>query len=103
MKNRKLVLTERLAANAKPAGKEYNLHDVALQGFALRVQPSGAKSWIMRRRVNGSPRRITLGDAQRMPLDHAVPWRMLCFPMAPRSSPDRTATDPALLRSRKTM
>ena len=56
MRNRKLLLTDRLAAGAKPAGKEYNLHDVTLQGFALRVQPSGAKSWIMRRRVNGSPR-----------------------------------------------
>lgn len=71
MKNRKLVLTDRLAASAKPADKEYNLHDVTLQGFALRVQPTGAKSWIMRRRVNGSPKRITLGDARRMPLDQA--------------------------------
>ena len=34
------MLTERQAASAKPAGKEYCLHDVTLQGFALRVQPS---------------------------------------------------------------
>ena len=71
MKSRKLFLTDRLAAGAKPADKEYCLHDVTLQGFALRIQPSGAKSWIMRRRVHGSPKRITLGDARRMPRDQA--------------------------------
>ena len=42
-------LTDALAIAARPREREYAIHDTALQGFLLRVQP------------NGKPRRVTLG------------------------------------------
>ena len=54
-------LTDALALAARPRKREYGIHDTALQGFMLRVQPNGARSWVFRFRRNGKPRRVTLG------------------------------------------
>ena len=54
-------LTDALALAARPREREYAIHDTALQGFMLRVQPNGARSWVFRFRRNGTPRRVTLG------------------------------------------
>lgn len=54
-------LTDALALAARPRPREYAIRDVALPGFALRVQPGGARSWVLRFRRDGRPRRITLG------------------------------------------
>ena len=44
-------LTDALAHAAQPRGREYSIHDTALQGgFILRVQPNGARSWVFRYR-----------------------------------------------------
>jgi integrase len=71
MTSRRLTLTDPLALAAKPAEKEYQIHDHTLQGLMLRVQPSGAKSWVYRRRVDGKPKRITFGSAETMPIAEA--------------------------------
>ena len=39
-------LTDALALAARPREREYAIHDAALQGFMLRVQPNGARSWV---------------------------------------------------------
>ena len=55
-------LTDALALTAQPREREYAIHDTALQGFMLRVQPNGARSWVFRFRRDGKPpRRVTLG------------------------------------------
>ena len=54
-------LSDALALAARPREREYAIHDTALQGFMLRVQPNGARSWVFRFRRDGKPRRITLG------------------------------------------
>ncbi len=54
-------LTDALALAARPREREYAVHDTALQGFMLRVQPSGARSWVFRFRRGGKVRRVTLG------------------------------------------
>ena len=54
-------LTDALALAARPREREYAIHDSALQGFMLRVQPNGARSWVFRFRRDGKPRRVTLG------------------------------------------
>ena len=54
-------LTDTLALAARPREREYAIHDAALQGFMLRVQPNGARSWVFRFRRDGKPRRFTLG------------------------------------------
>ena len=56
-------LTDALALAAQPREREYAIHDVTLQGFMLRVQPGGARSWVLRFRRDGKPRRVTLGPA----------------------------------------
>lgn len=71
MSTTKKHLTDTLAAKAKPKPKEYAISDIALQGFALRVQPSGAKAWVLRLRFEGKARRFTLGSASTMSADEA--------------------------------
>jgi len=61
MSNR-VMLTDRVAKFAKPATKEYLVHDLALKGFGLRERPSGAKSWILRLAIDGKMKRRTLGS-----------------------------------------
>lgn len=48
------------AAKGDPA-KRYELPDAALVGLYFVVQPSGAKSWALRYRFGGKPRKMTLG------------------------------------------
>ena len=43
-------LTDALAFSARSHEREYAIHDTALQGFMLRVQPDGARSWAVDRR-----------------------------------------------------
>ena len=57
-------LTDALALAARPSGREYAIHDTALQGFMLRVQPNGARSWVFRFRRDGTPRRVTIGKPE---------------------------------------
>ncbi|MEM8948916.1 MAG: tyrosine-type recombinase/integrase [Pseudomonadota bacterium] len=71
MKNGLLPLSDDIVAAALSAAREYNLRDTKLPGLALRVLPSGAKRWVMRIRVDGRAKRVTLGDAWRMPVEDA--------------------------------
>lgn len=45
------------ACRSKP--REYSLHDSLLRGLAVRVRPTGAKTWVLRSRKG----RVVLGDA----------------------------------------
>ncbi|MCY4438821.1 MAG: integrase family protein [Deltaproteobacteria bacterium] len=54
-------LTDALALATRPREREYAVHDTALQGFMLRVQPNGTRSWVFRFRRGGTPHRVTLG------------------------------------------
>jgi hypothetical protein len=38
-------LTQRVAQSAEPEAKSYQIHDVIISGFILRVQPNGKKLW----------------------------------------------------------
>ena len=51
MKNGLLPLSNEVAAAMLPAAREYNLRDTKLPGLALRVLPTGGKSWVMRVQV----------------------------------------------------
>lgn len=65
------IITDAVVARAAPRKREYALRDARLPGLALRVQPSGAKSWTLRLRRDGETRRITLGAADVMSADEA--------------------------------
>lgn len=62
MANLLLPLTDAICQRAKPATKEYALRDQRQPGLALRVQPSGTRSWIMRTRIKEKTVRHFLGN-----------------------------------------
>ena len=64
-------LTNTIAHSARPREREYAIHDTVLQGFMLRVQPNGARSWALRFRHGDKPRRVTIGKQNAMSADQA--------------------------------
>ena len=54
-------LTHRAILAARPGPKEYTLWDRTLSHFGLRVQPTGARSFVVQVRVHGRMRKFTLG------------------------------------------
>jgi integrase len=55
------ALTTKAIEAAKPGETRREIPDPALSGLYLIVQPSGAKSWALRYRHGGKPRKLTLG------------------------------------------
>ena len=55
------ALTTTAVDAAKPAKSRREIPDPALSGLYLVVQPSGAKSWALRYRYAGKPKKLTLG------------------------------------------
>ena len=64
-------MTDAIALAAQPREREYAIHDETLRGFMLRVQPGGSRSWALRFRRDGKPRRVTLGKVGTMTADQA--------------------------------
>lgn len=62
-------LTDAAVRDLKPAATEYAVYDAVVDGLAIRVQRSGAKSWVWRRRTDAS--RATLGRFPAMPVETA--------------------------------
>jgi integrase len=62
MPNLRLSLTDAICKRARPEGTEYALHDNRQPGLSLRVQTCGARSWIIRIRVNGKQVKRSLGS-----------------------------------------
>ena len=60
---RKLRLRELSVKKAKPKAKAYPIWDAVQRGLALRVQPSGSKSWYVVYSRQGRPRWLHLGNA----------------------------------------
>lgn len=59
---RKNVLTAKSVETAKPDPKgRVEIPDAGLPGLYLVVQPSGAKSWAYRYRIEGKPKKLTVG------------------------------------------
>jgi len=55
------ALTTKAVEALKPGPSRREVPDPALTGLYLVVQPSGAKSWALRYRYAGKPRKLTLG------------------------------------------
>ncbi|WP_232628899.1 tyrosine-type recombinase/integrase [Methylobacterium sp. Leaf118] len=66
------VLTMKSVEAAKPdPTKRREVPDGALPSLYLLIQPSGAKSWAVRYRLDGKPKKLTLGPYPRIPLVEA--------------------------------
>ncbi|MDW3117173.1 MAG: Arm DNA-binding domain-containing protein [Roseovarius pacificus] len=55
------ALTTKAVEALKPDASRREIPDPALSGLYLVVQPSGAKSWALRYRYAGKPKKLTLG------------------------------------------
>ena len=70
MSSPKVLTVARIEA-AKPKEKRYELPDAALPCFYLVVQPSGYKSFALRYRAAGKPRKLTIGAFPKISLEAA--------------------------------
>jgi integrase len=61
-------LTAKSVENMKPGAERIEVPDRGCSGLYLIVQPSGAKSWAVRYRRLGKPRKLTLGNVEAMSL-----------------------------------
>jgi integrase len=68
-------ITKRLVDRLQPGEREYFTWDSDLAGFGLRVQPSGAKSYVVKYRAGSGrsapTRRITIGSVGKLTPDQA--------------------------------
>lgn len=64
-------LTNEIVASLPPGKAEYCVFDNRVPQLAVRVQPHGASSWVIRGRWNGKPLRVTLGSARQMVVEEA--------------------------------
>jgi Arm DNA-binding domain len=62
------VLTVTSVKFAKPGAVRLKTPDAGVVGFYLVVQPSGKKSWAVRYRHDGKPRKLTIGPYPRIGL-----------------------------------
>jgi hypothetical protein len=69
----KTALTDRAIKAARPVAKPYDMHDAVVPGLALRVLPSGVKSFVLIARFPGSrnPTRRALGVYGELTLERA--------------------------------
>ena len=56
-----IELTDLKIKNLAPAAQRFEVTDAKVPGLRIIVQPSGAKSWALRYRFAGSPKKFTLG------------------------------------------
>ena len=68
---RRRMLSELLVRKAKPERVTYLLWDLRQHGLALRVQPTGARSWVVIYRHHGRPRWYHLGNGNAIALSDA--------------------------------
>jgi integrase len=57
-------LTAKAVENIKPGNGRREIPDGEIRGMYLVVQPSGAKSYVLRYRYAGKPRKLTVGPAE---------------------------------------
>jgi integrase len=66
-----MKLTQENVEGMKPELKRIEIPDDRQPGLYLIVQPSGAKSWAVRYRFDGKPRKFTIGSCPRFSLTSA--------------------------------
>lgn len=66
-----MKLTDRTIKALKPAARRLDVYDDKIAGLALRVTPTGIKSWSLRYRAGGLMPRLTLGQYPTVTLEKA--------------------------------
>ena len=66
-----MEFTDKFIQSQKPKTKRYDLREQSGEGFAIRVSPSGERSWIFIYTFEGRKRRMTLGSYPHLSLADA--------------------------------
>ena len=66
-----MQFTDKLVKNLKPQNNLYDLREKSGHGFAIRVMPSGHKSWLFLYHFEGKKQRMTLGSYPEISLANA--------------------------------
>jgi len=61
-----MKFTDRYISNSKPATKQYIIRES--NGFAIRILPSGIKTWFFIQSLAGKRRPMNLGGSPELPL-----------------------------------
>ena len=69
--SRRMALTEQRVASLRPADRSIYVNDERTLGLSVRVTPTGAKSYVYTKKINGRPVRITLGKVAGLRLEDA--------------------------------
>lgn len=64
-------ITKRMVDEAKPQARRYLIFDGSLHGLALKVEPSGAKVWVVQKSQAGRSIRVTVGPFPDLTVDQA--------------------------------
>ena len=97
------IFTDRYIKSLKPESKIYQVREG--RGFAIRVLPSGVKSWYYVYAVNGKRRQMCLGNYPDVSLEEAhEKYRKAVDivksgidPLGKQAEPEPTAAEPAIL------
>lgn len=94
MPKRTRRLTDLDVAGFEPGDREYSIFDERVNKLALRVQPHGAKSWVVRGNVRGRAVRVTLAPAREMTVSEArkAALAALAAELRPKGPEARTPT-----------
>jgi hypothetical protein len=57
-------LATKTVEHLRPAATRREVPDGEIRGMYLAIQPSGAKSYVLRYRHGGKPRKLTIGGAE---------------------------------------
>jgi integrase len=88
-----MKLTERLVSGLKPSTRDMVVWDDVLPGFAVRVKPSGVKSYLIQyRNADHVSKRYTLGKASELRLENA---RKRAAALLAEVKDERNPADPA--------
>lgn len=98
MANLLVPLTDTICKLTSPKPREFSLRDMRQPGLCLRVQPSGARSWIVRLRANGVQVKRSVGTFPQMSVKAArqAAAAILAGDMAPPPAPPTPALSAAL-------
>jgi hypothetical protein len=68
-------ITKRILDQLSPASNDVLQWDTEVKGFGVRCRPSGAKHYVLKMRIGGRQRWLTIGR-------HGSPWTPDCRPSA---------------------
>jgi integrase len=69
--SRKFNFTKKLIESKRPAKKRYYVYDSTVRGLTLAVYPTGTKTFVVYRKLNGKPERVLIGSYPDLTIEQA--------------------------------